>query len=55
MKKLLTYLVFILFAYLCFYIVLLRYESKKVKTNYKVIANDRGIITTYDTIKVTKQ
>ena len=54
MKKLIPYIFFICLAYLCFIVVMCQ-ANKEVKTNYKVIANDRGIITTYDTIRVTKQ
>lgn len=54
MKKLLLYLFFICLAYLCFIVVMCK-ANKEVESDYKVIANDRGGITTYDTIRVTKQ
>ena len=53
MKKLLPYLVFILLAYLCFIVVMCK-ANNEVDSEYKVIANDRGGVTTYDTIRVTK-
>ena len=54
MKKLIPYIFFICLAYLSFIVVMCQ-ANKEVNSDYKVIANDIGIITTYDTIRVTKQ